>query len=329
MLVTDEVYGDALGPDHGCPWGWVRFIDAANAAKPTVISEYKLPWNDPAYCEQVSPLRNSTASFASHNPTLTENLAILSWHSGGVQAIDTPNPAAPTGAAQFFPEPLPFVQTEDPILSSGPDKVVMWSYPVILDGLIYVVDLRNGLYILRYKGPHQDEVQRVKFLDGNTNTGDIQRMDPVPGSEAAKPNAAPGAGPAVGGPSPCLPAPLKRSRTGLGPFRLGDGKTRARLRGGPPTSVRKTALSWCVEGGGRAAVAFKKGRAAFIAVTGDVTGAGKAPRGKRFKGGYVIKRGRGASVVARVRRGKVVFIGVARGKPSAKQLRRLVKSAGL
>ena len=46
---------------------------------------------------------------------------------------------------------------EDPRLSSDPDtgrneKVVMWSYPVIQDGLIYVIDLRNGLYVLKYRG---------------------------------------------------------------------------------------------------------------------------------------------------------------------------------
>ncbi len=48
----------------------------------------------------------------------------------------------------------------------------MWSYPVIEDGLIYVVDLRNGLYILEYEGPHQQEVADIKFLEGNSNQGD-------------------------------------------------------------------------------------------------------------------------------------------------------------
>ena len=54
---------------------------------------------------------------------------------------------------------------EDPRLSSDPDtgrneKVVMWSYPIIKDGLIYVIDLRNGLYVLKYKGPFEEEVRR-------------------------------------------------------------------------------------------------------------------------------------------------------------------------
>ena len=68
------------------------------------------------------------------------------------------------------------MQTEDPALSSGEDKVVLWSFPVIQNGLIYAIDLRNGLYILRYKGPHEGEIKNLKFADGNTNAGCI--MDP-------------------------------------------------------------------------------------------------------------------------------------------------------
>jgi hypothetical protein len=45
----------------------------------------------------------------------------------------------------------------------------MWSYPIIKDGLIYVVDARNGLYVLRYTGLHANEVKREDFLEGNSN----------------------------------------------------------------------------------------------------------------------------------------------------------------
>lgn len=37
----------------------------------------------------------------------------------------------------------------------------MGSYPIIKDGLIYVVDLRNGLYARRYRGPFEGEVNRI------------------------------------------------------------------------------------------------------------------------------------------------------------------------
>ncbi len=73
---------------------------------------------------------------------------------------------------------------EDPRLSSDPDtgrneKVVMWSYPVIKDGLIYVIDLRNGLYVLEYEGRFEREVKKIDFLEGNSNQGDALCFEPV------------------------------------------------------------------------------------------------------------------------------------------------------
>jgi hypothetical protein len=172
VLTTDEVYG-GIGPGMGCPWGWVRLIDVADESAPRVVSEYQvLPYNDAAYCDQVSSDRDRESSFSSHNPTVTGELAFVSWHSAGLQAISIQDPLAPEQMAEFVPRPLDSVATEDPLLSSGPDKVVMWSYPIIRDGLIYVVDVRNGLYVLRYEGPGAEEVGSIGLLDGNSNLGD-------------------------------------------------------------------------------------------------------------------------------------------------------------
>jgi hypothetical protein len=74
------------------------------------------------------------------------------------------------------------VATEDPALGGAnldrvgggtPDKVIMWSFPVVVDGLIYVVDLRNGLYILKYDGALSGPVKAAKFLEGNSNVGQV------------------------------------------------------------------------------------------------------------------------------------------------------------
>jgi hypothetical protein len=174
VLVTDEVYGSSE-PGGGCPWGWARIVEVADPARPVVRSEIRvLPFNDPARCDQTSPERDRGASFSSHNPTVTEHLAFISWHSAGLQVFSTANPELPAMVAAFLPRPLPSVLTEDPALSSGPDRVVMWSYPVIVDGLIWVVDVRNGLYALSYSGPYEDEVGSISFLEGNSNIG---RMD--------------------------------------------------------------------------------------------------------------------------------------------------------
>jgi hypothetical protein len=124
-----------------------------------------------------------------------QDLALIDWHSNGVQAIDITNPTNPTQAGFFRPTPIPMVATEDPALSAGPattvdqllhpdttdpdfkTKIVMWSYPIIRNGLIYVIDVRNGLFILSYTGRHSDEVQQINFLEGNSNLGDAVDLD--------------------------------------------------------------------------------------------------------------------------------------------------------
>ena len=170
-LITEEVYGL-------CPWGWVHFIDITDETRPQFVSEYKLqPYNTIEHCAETTYNRYKFTSFASHNPTITKNMAFITWHSGGLQAVSIENPLKPVKVAEYLPDPLPSVGTEDPALSSGPDKIVMWSYPIIKGGLIYVVDIRNGLYILKYHGPFEDEVTAIRFLEGNSNLGEAQLWD--------------------------------------------------------------------------------------------------------------------------------------------------------
>lgn len=173
-LNVDEVYGTLAAPSFGWPWGWVRLIDIADPAHPRIVGEYKLHQNTPAYTP--APGENELNSYSSHNPTVLPRLAFDAWHSGGLQAIDINQPRRPRQAGWFSPTPLPTVTTEDPALSAGPNKVVMWSYPIISHGLIYVIDIRNGLYILEYKGPHQNAVRGVNFLEGNSNLGDAVEL---------------------------------------------------------------------------------------------------------------------------------------------------------
>jgi hypothetical protein len=54
---------------------------------------------------------------------------------------------------------------------------MMWSFPIISDGLIYVTDIRNGLYILRYTGHRSEVIDEIRFLEGNSNLGEAGRLD--------------------------------------------------------------------------------------------------------------------------------------------------------
>ena len=177
VLTTDEVYGNRPGggfQSRGCPWGWVRLIDTSAPATPVVISEYRSAQNTTQYCEGLdgrNPLNTWYTSYSAHNPTLVEDLAFVTWHSAGLHAIDLADPRAPKRAGLFIPTPEQDITTEDPALSAGLPKTVLWSYPIISGGLIYVIDVRNGLYILRYTGPRAAVVADVEFLEGNSNLG--------------------------------------------------------------------------------------------------------------------------------------------------------------
>ena len=150
-------------------------IDIKDPVKPKLVSEYKLAQNEESFCTQDAA--HPTTSFAAHNPTLTKSIAFITWHSGGLQAVDISDPTKPTQLTEFLATPVVPILQEDPVLSSGGEKVVAWSYPIIKDGLIYFVDVRNGLYVMRYKGPFEKEVTTVDFLEGNSNLGDALRFE--------------------------------------------------------------------------------------------------------------------------------------------------------
>jgi hypothetical protein len=165
--------------DHGCPWGWVHLVDVSDESHPVVVGQYRIQENTPAYCDSEAgqdPANTFFTSYSAHNPTVLRNIALTTWHSGGLQAYSIGDPAHPRQTGFFSPRPLVDVDTEDPALSQGLNKVVMWSYPIIKDGLIYVIDVRNGLYVLRYTGPHAADIGAIRFLEGNSNLGDALRL---------------------------------------------------------------------------------------------------------------------------------------------------------
>jgi hypothetical protein len=161
LVVTEEVYPMPFGA--GCPWGHLRIVDAEDPAAPKLLAEVKLAENDPATCATAA----ERTAFTAHNATVTSEVALVTWYAGGIVAVDVRNPKKPKLVAQLRPEPLPSVGVEDPGL--GGNSVEMWSYPIIKDGLVYVVDVRNGLYALKYTGVGEQTVATETFLEGNSN----------------------------------------------------------------------------------------------------------------------------------------------------------------
>ena len=86
---------------------------------------------------------------------------------GRPAGTDISDAAHPFQLAELRPEPLAHVDVEDPGLGGNP--IEMWSYPVVDHGLIYVVDVRNGLYVLRYHGRWGEQLATLGFREGNSN----------------------------------------------------------------------------------------------------------------------------------------------------------------
>ena len=151
IILGQEVLGSA-----SCPWGWVRIVDIRFENSPTQISTFLLPENLLENCATAGPVAIATASdFTAHNQTVLKNLVLISWRGAGTRAIDISNPFMPHEVGYFFPQTV--------VGASGRRvRIHMASYPNIKDGLVYVLDRFNGLFVLKYTGPFHEEVDAVK-----------------------------------------------------------------------------------------------------------------------------------------------------------------------
>ena len=159
LVTTDERYPTPYGT--GCPFGAAHVVDVSNPAQPSALAKVAIPENDAGACPSAG-----SGTWTSHNPTTTAHLALISWYSGGLQVVGVDNPAAPVMLTMVRPSGvIPALRD----LQLGTTASMTWSYPVISGGLVYVVDINQGLLVYRYQGPHQDEVASAEFLEGNSN----------------------------------------------------------------------------------------------------------------------------------------------------------------
>jgi hypothetical protein len=168
-VLVQEGYAGVFTPGvatSGCPFGWLRMVDLTVENAPRLTGgEFKLREND---CE-ISKRLNGT--FTSHNQTVFPDVALVPWYGGGLRAVDISNPNAPVEAGAFVPKNTFEPDARDTRLYfSSADRWVgaMWSYPVVQDGLIYVVDIDLGLFVLKYTGKFANEVKQAAFVEGNS-----------------------------------------------------------------------------------------------------------------------------------------------------------------
>ena len=111
---------------------------------------------------------------------------IVACSFANAQVFDLSNPSQPVRLAQSRPQAVD-PGARDPQL--GATATLTWSYPIVRDGLIYVADINQGLSVLRYQGPHQDQLEHMAFAEGNSN---LARLLPAPSpSSSPTPTARP------------------------------------------------------------------------------------------------------------------------------------------
>ena len=157
---------DLVTGKGGCPFGWLRMADLSDPRVPKLTGgEYKLQEND---CDRARALNGT---FTSHNQTVFPSVALVPWYGGGLRAVDISNPKAPAETGAFVPKPTfePPARDNRLYFRTGERWTgAMWSYPVVQNGLVYVVDIDLGLYVLRYTGKHAGEVAQAAFVEGNS-----------------------------------------------------------------------------------------------------------------------------------------------------------------
>lgn len=195
VLTTDERYPVPYG--QGCPYGTAHVVSVSDPANPQPLGTLAVPENSPASCASAP-----ADTWTSHNPTLTTHLALVSWYSAGLQVFGLDDPAHPQRLAELRPSG---VRPNLRDVQLGTSDSMTWSYPVIAQGLIYVVDINQGLLVLRYHGAHEDEIAKLPFAEGNSNVLTSLAAPAPAASSSATPQAT------------ALPTPSPRSRaTGAG-----------------------------------------------------------------------------------------------------------------
>jgi len=174
-VMVEEAYANA---GAGCPFGHLRMADVSDEAAPKLLGEFKLQEND---CDRA---RAVNGTFTSHNQTVFPNVVLMGWYAGGLRAVDISDPTKPVESGAFVPKPTFEPGRRDtrlffPRAEANQWIGAMWSYPVVQDGLVYVVDVDLGLFILEYTGKHAKEVRQAGYVEGNSSPARLTRTDPI------------------------------------------------------------------------------------------------------------------------------------------------------
>ena len=132
LVCTDEEVADRLAR---WPAAFMWMVDITDERNPVPVSTFRGP-DRPDY--------PAGEGFGAHQPQeqlYDSNVIAITWFSGGLRFVDISDPYVPTEVGYYVPRPR-----------SGQERVMSNDVCVSPDGLIYLLDRRNGLEILEYTG---------------------------------------------------------------------------------------------------------------------------------------------------------------------------------
>jgi hypothetical protein len=124
-------------------WGYVRVFQETAGSEWIQVGRFiDAPH---AFGEHPTP----TGSWSVHNTEVRGNRGYSSWYSNGIVAFDLSNPTNPTKVGQFVPRTS---KRHANALGVGPAEV--WGLAIDpATGIIYLSDMRTGLWIVQPTGP--------------------------------------------------------------------------------------------------------------------------------------------------------------------------------
>lgn len=135
VWITDE--------NGGCPLNYARMMSVESEITPIMIGAFSIPDNQLDVClNQPNQPGYQIGAQQNHNPTVFKNLVFNTWYAHGLRVIDISIPQTPREVGYALTLPHGIART----------------YPVFKDGLIYILDNKTGLQVVRYTGPRADEL---------------------------------------------------------------------------------------------------------------------------------------------------------------------------
>jgi hypothetical protein len=179
--------------------------------QPLLVGSFNIPENNPERCPRpgsaVPATTETNGMFGVdilrswktvHNTLAFPNLLIVTWYGGGLRAVDITNPQAPYEVGFYFNKPEKEVRwcysgyaacsdaefdaegVPTRSRSIAPPDILSRSFPITMNGYVVYTDSASGLFVMKYTGPHAEEIPQQGICAARAANTIKVGFDPCP-----------------------------------------------------------------------------------------------------------------------------------------------------